>query len=341
MFSGKREMLARGLYQSGIPLLLGQLPAKDLLLVLNYHRIGNRDADLFDPDIFSATADEFNEQVSFLKKQGWLVTLEEAQEFIDGANKEKTPRYRVLITFDDGYLDNYQLAFPILRTHGAQGVFFLVTGIMGSGFIPWWDHIAFLLKTAAQRQFTLHYPAELKVDLDQNGVLPSLREVLALYKTPANTDSERFIQQVAEATNSGKSLPTDQRRFLDWDEAKEMLAGGMALGSHTHSHPVLSQLNAEGQRAELQQSRDILQQRLGIKADSIAYPVGATTSFSPLTESIARECGYRTAFSFHGGINRPAQTAPYDVKRVAISGESQTRFRMRAITCRVTGEYWP
>ncbi len=341
MFSGKREMLARGLYQSGVPLLFGQLPAKDLLVVLNYHRIGDRNADLFDPDIFSATGDEFDEHVSFLKKQDWLVTLEEAQDFIDGTNRDKTARYRVLITFDDGYLDNYQIAFPVLRAHGAQGVFFLVTGIMGSAAVPWWDHIAFLMKTARQRQFTLNYPAELKVDLDQNGVIPSLREVLVLYKTPVNTDGERFIRDLAAATDSGRPLPTDQRRFLDWDEAKKMLAGGMAVGSHTHSHPVLNQLNADQQRSELTLSRALLQEKLGIKADSIAYPVGATTSFSPLTEAIAQECGYRTAFSFHGGINKPSQTNTYDVKRVAIGGESQTRFRMRAITCRVTGEYWP
>src|SRR5450755_1438322 len=141
MLSGKRELLARGLYWGGASFLFNRLPAKDLLLVLNYHRIGDRDADPFDPDVFSATADEFNDQVSYLKEQGWLVTLEEAQDFIDG--KDGTSRYRVLITFDDGYLDNYELAFPILRSHDAQGVFFLVTGIMGSGSIPWWDHIAF------------------------------------------------------------------------------------------------------------------------------------------------------------------------------------------------------
>ena len=302
MFSGKRELLARGLYQSGVPHLLGRLPAKDLLLVLNYHRIGDRDADLFDPDIFSATGDEFDEQVSFLKKQDWLVTLEEAQAFIDGSTTDKTPRYRVLITFDDGYLDNYQIAFPVLRAHGAQGVFFLVTGIMGSGSVPWWDHIAFLLKTARQRQFTLTYPSELKVDLDRNGVIPSLREVLALYKSPINADGERFIRDVAEGADSGRPLPTDERRFLNWDEAQKMLAGGMALGSHTHSHPVLSQLNADEQRTELTQSRTLLQEKLGIKADSIAYPVGATNSFSPLTEAIAQECGYRTAFPFTAAL---------------------------------------
>jgi peptidoglycan/xylan/chitin deacetylase (PgdA/CDA1 family) len=339
MFSGKREWLARGLYWGGASFLFNRLPAKDLLLVLNYHRIGNRDADPFDPDVFSATADEFNDQVSYLKEQGWLVTLEEAQDFIDG--KDTTSRYRVLITFDDGYLDNYELAYPILRSHGAQGVFFLVTGIMGSGAVPWWDHIAFVMKRAKQRRFTLHYPSELVVDIDTNGVLKSLRAVLALYKTPLNSDGDRFIRELEESTKTTLNLPTTLRRFLNWDEAREMLAGGMAIGSHTHSHPVLSQLGAARQREELTQSRALLRQNLDIRADSIAYPVGAAVSFSELTQAIAEECGYRTAFSFHGGVNRPKQTAAFDVKRIAVGGESQIRFRMQAATCRITGEYWP
>jgi peptidoglycan/xylan/chitin deacetylase (PgdA/CDA1 family) len=339
MFSGKRELLARGLYWGGTSFLFNRLPAKDLLLVLNYHRIGDRDADPFDPDVFSATANEFNDQVSYLKQQGWLVTLEEAQDFIDG--KDNTSRYRVLITFDDGYLDNYELAFPILRSHGTQGVFFLVTGIMGSGSIPWWDHIAFVMKRAKQRRFTLLYPSELAVDIDAHGVLPSLRNVLALYKTPLNADGERFIRELEECTKTTVNLPTPPRRFLNWDEAREMLAGGMAIGSHTHSHPVLSQLGAERQRQELTQSRALLRQNLDIKADSIAYPVGATLSFSALTQAIAEQCGYRTAFSFHGGVNLPTQTTAFDVKRIAVGGDSRFRFRMKAATCRVTGEYWP
>src|SRR5580698_9924038 len=126
MLPGKREMLARGLLWSGATILLGQLPERDLLLVLNYHRIGNSDDGPFDPRMFSATGEQLNEQISYLKRRVSLITLEEALAFVDGTTREKTRRCRVLITFDDGYLDNYEVAFPILRTHGVQGAFFLV-----------------------------------------------------------------------------------------------------------------------------------------------------------------------------------------------------------------------
>ena len=140
---GKRELLARALLRSGALFMLSKVPARDSLLVLNYHRIGDPESDPFDPGVFSATGEEFDEQVSYLKRYHSLVTLEEALEFVDGTSKDKARRCRVLITFDDGYLDNYKTAFPILHSHGAQGVFFLCTNLVGSGFVPWWDRIAY------------------------------------------------------------------------------------------------------------------------------------------------------------------------------------------------------
>ena len=339
-FGGKRELLAQVLFWSGATFVSGQLPERDLLLVLNYHRIGNRDQDRFDPGVFSATGDQFNEQISYLRRNFSLVTLEEALAFADGTIKQKTGHCRVLITFDDGYLDNYELAFPILRAHGVQGVFFLVTSLVGSSYVPWWDHIAYLIKTARERRFSLHYPFDVVIDVEENGMTASLRSVLDLYKTPQNTDPVRFIRELQEAAR-GEDLPVVPRRFLNWDEARTMIGGGMAIGSHTHSHRVLSQLGAEEQRQELAYSRDLLRERLGAEAAALAYPVGGATSFSEQTQRLARETGYRVAFSFHGGTNQPATMRRYDLKRVGVGDQRRARFRVQAAICRLTGNYWP
>lgn len=339
-FGGKRDVLAHGLYWSGASFLLSHLPARDSLLVLNYHRIGNPDDDLYDPGVFSATADQFNDQISYLKKRDLLVTLDEALAYIDGSIKEKTRRCRVLIIFDDGYLDNYKAAYPILRAHGAQGVFFLVTSMVGTCQIPWWDHIAFLVKTARRRQFLLRYPVDLMVNIDERGLEESLRAILMLYKLPGNNDSTRFIRELTEMSK-GEEPSRTLRRFLNWDEAREMSIGGMAIGSHTHSHTVLSQLSADQQREELTKSRTILKAQLGVEADTLAYPVGSKTSFTDETQILAREAGYRAAFSFYGGTNLPGKTSLYDISRIGIEGQSTTRFRVQTAICRLTGKYWP
>jgi peptidoglycan/xylan/chitin deacetylase (PgdA/CDA1 family) len=333
-------MLARGLFWSGCTFLCDWMPARDSLLVLNYHRIGNPDDDPFDPGVFSATASELSEQISYLKRHASLVTLEEALAFVDGTIHERMRRCRVLITFDDGYLDNYEIAFPILRSHGVQGVFFLTTGLVGSCEVPWWDHAAYLLRTARKRRFSLRYPAELVVDIARDGLTKSLSGILSLYKHPGNADPARFMRELAEDAQA-EDPPTTQRRFLDWEEAREMAAGGMAIGSHTHSHRVLSQLGPEQQRQELAQSRAVLKEQLGREPDALAYPVGLETSFSDQTQQLARETGYRAAFSFHGGTNLPGTTQRYDIKRVGVGGQSWPRFRVQAAICRLTGNYWP
>lgn len=202
---GKRELLAQTLYWSGASHLMSRLPSRDSLLVLNYHRIGNSSDDLFDPGVFSATADELDDQIGYLKKRLSIVSLQEALAFVGGHDREKAPRSRVLITFDDGYLDNYQVAFPILRSHGLQGVFFLATGLVGSCHVPWWDRIAFLVRTARNRHFSLDYPGPLSVDLDRDGVESSLRAILKLYKRPDNSDSHRFIKELE--TQSRERIP--------------------------------------------------------------------------------------------------------------------------------------
>ncbi|HEY1901989.1 MAG TPA: polysaccharide deacetylase family protein [Terracidiphilus sp.] len=332
--------MARALFRSGASHLLSQLPERDTFLVLNYHRIGNADEDLFDRGVFSATADEFDDQIAYLKKHVSLLTLEEALSFVDGTSKDKTRRCRVLVTFDDGYLDNYNSAFPILRSHGVQGVFFLVTSMVGSCHVPWWDQIAYLLKTARRRRFSLHYPTDLIIDLDANGLGETMDAVLKAYKRPENSDPARFMRELAEETKGDEPSGTF-RRFLNWDEAREMSRGGMAMGSHTHSHPVLSQLSPDRQCGELSESRAILEQQLGIAVDALAYPVGHKASFSAQTQRVAQEAGYRVAFSHYGGANMRGRTSPFDVKRTKIVSQSASRFRVQTAVGRFTGSYWP
>jgi peptidoglycan/xylan/chitin deacetylase (PgdA/CDA1 family) len=338
-FGGKRQRLARGLLWSGATSLLSLLPDRDSLLVLNYHRIGDPDKDFFDPGVFSASGEDLDEQISHLKRSASLVTLAEALEIVGGV-KETARRCRVLITFDDGYRDNYDIAYPILRSHGVQGVFFLATSMVGSCAVPWWDRIAWLMKTAQRRRFTLHYPAELQVDTDRNGMHESLQAVLKLYKKRENLDAARFMRELVEEAK-GEEVPETERRFLSWDEAREMSRGGMAIGSHTESHAVLGQLTRQQQFEELSGSRAILKEELGVEVEVLAYPVGHRDSFSEETKRIAREAGYRGAFSHYGGTNLRGTTSAFDIKRTKAVRQSMSRFRVQTAVCRATGKFWP
>ena len=208
------ESRGGGLLRSCSSFLFSRLPVRDSLLVLTYHRIGNPEDHLFDPGVFSATAEQLDDQISHLKRYASLLTVQEALAFIDGKLTKKAHRFCALITFDDGYLDNYTTAFPILHSHGVQAVFFLVTSMVGSCQVPWWDHIAYVVKTSRRRKFTLRYPTNLVVDLDLNGLTQTLRDILKLYKQPQNSDHRRFLQELSQEAE-GEELPGTARRFLN------------------------------------------------------------------------------------------------------------------------------
>jgi len=241
----------------------------------------------------------------------------------------------VLITFDDGYVDNYTNAFPVLSGHGVQGTFFLPTSFIGTNRLAWWDRIASIVRRSPKRIVRLSHPSPREFDIERDGVFKVMEQVLWIYKLEAVGDTETFISMLME---SFESAPDESGRcFMDWDEARAMARGGMAIGSHAHSHEILARLPDEKQLDELVTSKALLESRLGITVDAFSYPVGLRESFSPATWAALRKANYRVAFSFYGGINLPEETDPYDVRRVDPATSPAARFRLQAALARCAG----
>ena len=330
----KRERVSTFADLSGLTTLLGLLPTRPVLLVLTYHRIGNSANCRYDSDVFSATSDELDEHVRFLKPRWHISTLEEVLEVVEGTRK--LPRQTVLFTFDDGYLDSYSAAYPILASHDVQGVFFLTTGHIGTQLIPWWDQIAYIIKSSKSITFELRYPSTCRFDINKQGIDVVVRKVLQMYKSIANQDGALFLNSLEEACDTRRPNGAE-RCMLNWDEAAEMLAGGMAIGSHTNSHRVLSKLSAEEQLGEMLNSKQLLEERLNTKVQSIAYPVGGRDAFTDITRDAAEKAGYRLAFSYYGGVNLADSFHPYDMARVAVYHVTTARFKLQATLTAVTG----
>jgi peptidoglycan/xylan/chitin deacetylase (PgdA/CDA1 family) len=333
----KRGLVAEVAGSLGITRLLESMPKQDVLIVLNYHRIGNAPESPYDPGVFSATAEEFHWQIAYLKRRFYLTTLDEAVAMVTGSTPLRTS---VLITFDDGYLDNYSVAFQVLRSHGAQGVFFLTTSFVGSNHVPWWDVIAYVIKNSNKSVIQLQYPERVEFDLRRQPLNEVIMRVLQLYKRPEVKLPERFVQELETACESSAPSSNAERCFMNWQEAREMQQGGMAFGSHTHTHEILSKLPFERQLEEARQSRETLEMQLNRRVDVLAYPVGGRNCFTPETIEALKSCGYRAAFSFYGEFNRPGEIQPFNICRVGVGPQSQSRFRLKMALGALTGTRW-
>lgn len=331
----KKEAAARISALLGITYVLESLPHPSNLIVLNFHRIGEAHATPYDSGTFSCTTAEFDQQLRHLKRRYPILNLDEALRVIHGEDVLSRPS--VLLTFDDGYLDNYQQAYEVLRLHGLSATFFLPTAFIGTGLLPWWDTIAYIIKNSRKKSITLNFPETVSFDLTASHKADSIRKIMTQFKRPSTTDVDAFIRGIEIACEFGRPPTSAERCFLDWDEAREMERGGMCFGSHTHTHQILSKVSPAQQLDELKVSRSILERELGHRVETLAYPSGKRESSTEDTLNALREAEYRTAFSFYGEINHPGFIQPFDVVRCGVDGESPAMFRLRLALRATTG----
>jgi peptidoglycan/xylan/chitin deacetylase (PgdA/CDA1 family) len=330
MPTSRHGRLASLLDRTGALRVLEWFARRPGLLVLNYHRIGSINGNQLDDGVISATADEFRSQVRYLHAHFALPGLDDLVGMGDARFAIRSSM--ALITFDDGYRDNFELAFPILREIGVPATFFIATSFIQKPRLPWWDHIAYIVKNTRREAFTLDYPAPFAIDLRRSTRSHALQQVLNVYKQAAAVREDDFLRRlgdIAEVEADSESLGRDL--FMSWDQIRRLNNEGMSIGSHTHSHRILSALNESEQRNELSLSKEILEAEVRRPIDAVAYPVGQPFTFNGLTKRLAKEVGYRIGFSYYGGFNRTGHMDLLDLRRTTVEFEHTfPQFRTRA-----------
>jgi hypothetical protein len=188
----------------------------------------------------------------------------------------------------------------------------------------------------------MDFPKPAVIDLDgPGGVAKASVRIIKLYKQcSTGNDPERFIEHLEQACDTARPNGNVERCFLNWDEAREMQNSGMAFGSHTDGHDILSKLPVDRQREEAERSRQILERELGGPIDVMAYPVGAPYTFSGDTQRVLQQTGYRGAFSMYRGVNRRGDVQPFDIRRCPVDAQSRARLRFQTAFSAFTGERW-
>lgn len=283
----------------------------------NYHRIGDEATSQFDPNIFSCTAEQFEQHIKFYKAEFTVISVDEL--IIKMNSNDPMDKKYAVITFDDGYIDNYSIAFPILKKHNCTAAFYIATGYVNSPQIPWWDEIAWIIRHCNKKSIQLsNWPKP--IDISTGTIIEKIRAILREFKLD---ESRSMADKITELETICQCQFNEQIKetqlFINWQQIKEMSENGMHIGSHSMSHNILSHLSVQEQTLELQQSKIELEQQLNEKITSLAYPVGNSTSFSEDTMNVAKEAGYELAFSFIPGIIRSFQENKYNLKRLPVN----------------------
>lgn len=310
----KKMLAAQLLKTSGCRSLLQRLPTWSGLLVLNYHRIGDGSTSLFDRALWSARAEEFDAQIRFLKMNCELIGPYD----LPGVLEKRRGRH-VLLTFDDGYRDNYDQAFPILQARGVQALFFVTVGFLDDGRVSWWDEIAWMVRRATVSRLSPSPLLPRSVAFDEPHRERAIHSLVTRYKELPGTRTSDFLTYLAEATGSGR-YPFRQleSEWMSWDMVRAMRDAGMGIGGHTVSHPILSRLPARQQQEEIIGCAQRLQQELQEQMRWFSYPVGDPDFITGEARTCLEQIGVHYAFSHYGGYSSFDELDPYDLRREPI-----------------------
>ena len=289
--------------------------------VLLYHRV----ADLpFDPQWLAVRPEHFEQQMRVLREKFFPLSL---RQLLDALAVGKIPRRAVMVTFDDGYADNFLQAKPILEKFDIPSAIFITTGNLGGKSEFWWDELEkFLFAPAllpetlalnisgetftqrlAERAFSQKLPDAWNVLNDKT---PTERH--RLYRELAKILTELLPEERETVLNSlsrwsGCSrAPRASHVSLTAEELADFGKSGLVeFGSHTVRHPKLSRLTAAAQASEIHESRRTLEDILGREITAFSYPFGGHLAYSRETIAILKSAGFRCAFS----------AMPYRVRR--------------------------
>ncbi len=284
------------------------------VLVVNYHRIGVAAESPFDRDVFSTTEEQFDQQMGFLKRNFDVISPSD----LPLARRNGKGRY-VIVTFDDGYRDNYEKAFPILKRHGLPASFFVPTSFIDKRELSWWDTIAWMIRHSDSPELSAGkwFPTALPMVGEARET--AIREALKTYKTLPGRETSNFVSDIAEMTGHA-TLPTHlgDELWMTWNNVRELRLAGMTIGGHTVNHPLLARLSSSEQIAEIRGCHERLTEMLGVPPKSFSYPVGHRDTFTTITRAILLSTGFEYAFSFYGGYQNLIDIDLLDIKRVNV-----------------------
>ncbi len=266
------------------------------LLVLVFHRIVSK--IISDPLNIMLSEKKFIRQLDALAGKYPVISLSDAvRQAESGKVKAKC---QVVLTFDDGYRDNYEVAFPVLRKKGVPATFFIASDYIDSS-VPLWDF--FLISMLFHNKIDdIHIGNNIvrkkAVESRPSFVFRAFDEIKSLEPEKRH----QIIDLLRIRAGSGGSVPTCAAdRCMTWEDARKMSHAGMEFGSHGTSHTSLARVTGKVAEKEIMASKDIIERNIQKRCDHFAFPFGSRRDYSDALVASVGKAGYKTCLlNVHG-----------------------------------------
>jgi peptidoglycan/xylan/chitin deacetylase (PgdA/CDA1 family) len=297
---------------SGALAVLERLDARrvGVLRALTYHSVTPPGHVGRHPGVVSATPEDFERQMLWLTRRFRPLSL---REVLAARRKGRDlPPGAALVTFDDGYADFAENAWPVMRRLGVPATLFVPTAYPGRRDRSfWWDRVHRAFATTTRSAALDSVVGRLELDTPARRRSGKAR-VFAYVKQTAHERAMQVVDEVCEelgVADAGGDV-------LSWDQLRSLARDGVDVCAHTRSHALLDRVPAERAAAEVAGSFDDLERELGSVPPVFAYPDGRVSAAA--LEALQGR-GVELAFTTRRGVDHLGGADPLLLRRVNVS----------------------
>lgn len=315
-----RTAIVHALYALGLLQIGVRVALRRRAVVLMYHRVLNdqeRARSWSHPAIIVSRR-TFERQMQVLSRRLRVLSAAQFQASLEAGRFEPNS---CLVTFDDGWIDTYTEAWPVLRRYSVPALVFLPSAFIGTGDVFWQERLGSLLGSVAERarkdqafaadarRALTPFKLDAVLDIPDGGHgREAIMNLVRRNKSDQNWNPDAAVRAVSRlVTYAPEGAEID--RFIDWNQATEMMRDGVTFGAHGESHRLLTTLTPEDVAHEVHTSQSSLERQLGRRPSMFCYPNGDWNG------SIARVVGERFALAFS---TRRGHVDPKRENRLAI-----------------------
>ena len=265
------------------------------VVVLMYHRINAGDSPF--PGIPLAT---FRRHMEWVREN---CTPIPPQDVLGAAERADRARPPVAITFDDGYRDYHDAAYPVLESLGIPAAVFLSTDFMDRGGLLWTESLEWAALKTKRASMAVPGAGTPPMPLGTREERAAfVRACKARLKSIPDAERRGAVRELLEALDAPDAEALHGRQMLSWDEVRAT-RGLTCYGGHSHTHPILSQMAPAAAEAEIRTCSERIRDETGEAPRTFAYPNGRAVDFDDTTRGLLRRHGFDIAFSTIEGIN--------------------------------------